>query len=256
MRPAADLNTRLRFTKISAGLGSRGNNRCAGNPSTWRCTAGRFRALHETVCSTQLLRAGRTSHSSSGKKEKAGAWPRDPDGAPIYPGIARHRSQAQREEMVQSGAPYALRLDMTAALERTGTLTWTEQGEGPHGEAGEVSGKTRAVGRRHPGSQGHANQLPSVGGRRRCSAGHHACRPWAGFVLGDCRPSPATGAVGFAEAGLSASFSVDGWGRAKVVQIDAFNRTSGIAGARGHAGGGPAINLSRCFLRVFRFHPA
>jgi glutamyl-Q tRNA(Asp) synthetase len=72
------------------------------------------------------------------EKEKAGAWPRDPDGVPIYPGIARYRSQAQREEMVQSGAPYALRLDMTAALERTGALTWAEQGEGPHGEAGEV----------------------------------------------------------------------------------------------------------------------
>ncbi len=39
---------------------------------------------------------------------------------------------------MQSGAPYALRLDMMAALARTGALTWTEQGQGPNGEAGEI----------------------------------------------------------------------------------------------------------------------
>lgn len=72
------------------------------------------------------------------EKEKAGPWPRDPDGAPIYPGTARQRTTAEREAMVQSGVPYALRLDMPAALARTGVLTWTEQGEGPGGEAGEV----------------------------------------------------------------------------------------------------------------------
>ncbi|WP_424628161.1 tRNA glutamyl-Q(34) synthetase GluQRS [Bradyrhizobium sp. SYSU BS000235] len=72
------------------------------------------------------------------EKEEAGVWPRDPDGAPIYPGTARHWSRVEREARMQSGAPYALRLDMTSALARTGALTWTEQGEGPNGEAGKV----------------------------------------------------------------------------------------------------------------------
>lgn len=71
-------------------------------------------------------------------KETAEVWPRDPDGAPIYPGNARDRSRMEREAMIQSGVPYALRLDMAAALARTGALAWTEQGEGPNGEAGEV----------------------------------------------------------------------------------------------------------------------
>ena len=38
-----------------------------------------------------------------------------------------------------SGAPYALRLDMQAALARTGALTWAETGEGPAGETGTVA---------------------------------------------------------------------------------------------------------------------
>lgn len=72
------------------------------------------------------------------EKERAGAWPRDPDGAPIYPGASRHRTAAERDAMMRSGAPYALRLDMAAALARTGALTWTERGEGPNGEAGQM----------------------------------------------------------------------------------------------------------------------
>lgn len=79
-------------------------------------------------------------------REKAGPWPRDPDGAPIYPGEARHRSQAEREAMLQSGAPYALRLDMAAALDRTGVLTWTELGQGPNGETGEVAANSEQWG--------------------------------------------------------------------------------------------------------------
>jgi glutamyl-Q tRNA(Asp) synthetase len=36
------------------------------------------------------------------------------------------------------GTPYALRLDMAAALSCTGPLSWTETGEGPSGETGTV----------------------------------------------------------------------------------------------------------------------
>jgi len=72
------------------------------------------------------------------EKDQAGAWPRDPDGAPLYPGAARHLSAAWRAQKIASGAPYALRLDMAAVLARAGALSWTEQGEGPGGETGEV----------------------------------------------------------------------------------------------------------------------
>ena len=72
------------------------------------------------------------------EKDQAGAWPRDPDGAPLYPGAARHLSAEWRAQKVASGAPYALRLDMAAALARAGDLLWTEQGEGPGGETDKV----------------------------------------------------------------------------------------------------------------------
>lgn len=57
-------------------------------------------------------------------------WPRDPDGAPLYPGDAKSMEPAERARRMAGSEPYALRLDMAAALARTGPLTWTETGEG------------------------------------------------------------------------------------------------------------------------------
>jgi glutamyl-Q tRNA(Asp) synthetase len=66
-------------------------------------------------------------------------WPRDPDGAPIYPGCARSLSAAGREARMQSGTPYALRLDMAAASARAGELTFVETGSGPQAQTGTVA---------------------------------------------------------------------------------------------------------------------
>jgi glutamyl-Q tRNA(Asp) synthetase len=58
-------------------------------------------------------------------------WPRDPDGAPLYPGNARDLSVAERKRKIESSAPYALRLDLTAALARIQIpLCWTEKNAG------------------------------------------------------------------------------------------------------------------------------
>lgn len=71
--------------------------------------------------------------------EKSGkAWPRDPDGAPHYPGNDRLLSSSERDRKIASGAPHAWRLDMQAALEGLGAeLTWSELGSGPAGETGQ-----------------------------------------------------------------------------------------------------------------------
>src|SRR5215831_6310719 len=61
------------------------------------------------------------------EREARGSWPRDPDGAPLYPGSAHALSAAERARRVAAGEPYALRLDMTAAVERAGPLTWRER---------------------------------------------------------------------------------------------------------------------------------
>ena len=71
-------------------------------------------------------------------KEKSGPWARDPDGAPLYPGTGKHLTAEERERKIAAGAPYALRLDMEAAIARTSPLSWTEEGAGPGGETGHV----------------------------------------------------------------------------------------------------------------------
>jgi glutamyl-Q tRNA(Asp) synthetase len=73
------------------------------------------------------------------EREANGAWPRDPDGAPLYPGAAKSLPSAERARLLDTGAPHVLRLDMAAAVARAGGLNWTEHGEGPHGETGEVA---------------------------------------------------------------------------------------------------------------------
>ncbi len=66
-------------------------------------------------------------------------WPRDPDGAPLYPGDARTMAASDRKRRIDAGEPYALRLDMQAALARAAKLTWAENGAGPNGETDAVT---------------------------------------------------------------------------------------------------------------------
>jgi len=57
-------------------------------------------------------------------------WPHDPDGAPLYPRLSKKLGAEERKRRMAS-EPYALRLDMNAALARTGALTWVETGADP-----------------------------------------------------------------------------------------------------------------------------
>lgn len=75
-----------------------------------------------------------------------GGWPRDPEGVPLYPGAAKSIAPAERALRMDTGEPYALRLDMAAALARTGWLTWSESGEGPAGETGTIAANPAAWG--------------------------------------------------------------------------------------------------------------
>src|SRR3954466_6408048 len=53
-------------------------------------------------------------------------WPHDPDGSPPYPGMGQQLAPDDAGLLHAPGEPYALRLDMDAALKRTGALTWVE----------------------------------------------------------------------------------------------------------------------------------
>jgi glutamyl-Q tRNA(Asp) synthetase len=58
-------------------------------------------------------------------------WPHDPDGSPLYPGTAKQLAPEERARRIAAAEPYALRLDMNAAIKRTGALTWVEIGADP-----------------------------------------------------------------------------------------------------------------------------
>jgi glutamyl-Q tRNA(Asp) synthetase len=74
------------------------------------------------------------------------SWPRDPDGAPLYPGHDRDLDPAEAEARIAAGAPYALRIRMDKALALAGPLSWREEGEGPNGESGTVEADPAAWG--------------------------------------------------------------------------------------------------------------
>ena len=79
------------------------------------------------------------------EREAVASWPRDPDGAPLYPGVARSLPAAERSRLIGEGVPYALRLNMAAAA-GADRFTWAEHGEGPDGETGVVTARPEAWG--------------------------------------------------------------------------------------------------------------
>src|SRR5262249_49266643 len=76
------------------------------------------------------------------EREAHGPWPRDPDGAPLYPGTAKALAADERARRIAAGEPYALRLDMDAATKLVGPLTWIETGS----EAGIIAAQPHAWG--------------------------------------------------------------------------------------------------------------
>ena len=66
------------------------------------------------------------SYESSGKQ-----WPRDPDGAPLYPEGDRQLATEERDMKLSLGLPHAWRLDMHRAVGRIPSpLHWVEYGSG------------------------------------------------------------------------------------------------------------------------------
>lgn len=110
-----------------------------------------YRAALAQVDALQLLYPSFESRAELARlvaeRERAGPWPRDPEGAPLYPGTARTMDAAHRMQRIASGAPYALRIDMASALvQLSGALTFAETSCGPGGEQGCVTATPEAWG--------------------------------------------------------------------------------------------------------------
>lgn len=92
-----------------------------------------YRAALDRLAALGLLRKtfltrGEIARAVARLEEERGApWPCDPDGAPLYPGDEAVLSPAEIAARAAQGAPFALRLDMRAALGRCkAPLTWQE----------------------------------------------------------------------------------------------------------------------------------
>ncbi len=73
-------------------------------------------------------------------------WPRDPDGAPHYPGDERDLDPAARAARLDREPHVVWRLDTAKALTGVGPLSWRETGAGPVGETGRVAADPAAWG--------------------------------------------------------------------------------------------------------------
>lgn len=91
--------------------------------------------IYPSVMTRGEIKAAVAEAEASGQ-----AWPRDPDGSPLYPGRERELLPAERAALTASGKAYAWRLDMrkAVALLGEGHLTWAENGHGPEGETGTI----------------------------------------------------------------------------------------------------------------------
>jgi glutamyl-Q tRNA(Asp) synthetase len=94
-----------------------------------------------------FLTRGAIKSAVAAFEAKGKAWPRDPDGAPLYPGEERKLSAAGWQRMLAGGKPHAWRLDMDKAIaELDAPLTWQETGAGPNGETGQITADPAAWG--------------------------------------------------------------------------------------------------------------
>ncbi|MBF0354490.1 MAG: tRNA glutamyl-Q(34) synthetase GluQRS [Alphaproteobacteria bacterium] len=66
-----------------------------------------------------------TRKDIAGEIERSGHAPHGPDGL-LYPKICRAMGQAEQDERMGQGQPYALRLDMAKAQRLAGQLTWRD----------------------------------------------------------------------------------------------------------------------------------
>ena len=90
-----------------------------------------YRAVLDRLAGEGLLYPCFCSRAEIAREIAAsGHAPHGPEG-PLYPGTCRRRSAAQREARIAAGEPYALRLDMAAALRRLrAPLSFQERGRG------------------------------------------------------------------------------------------------------------------------------
>lgn len=97
------------------------------------------RLIGEELVYPAFMSRGEIRAAIAESSAKGRDWPHDPDGAPLYPGAEKKLSRTERRRRIDTGAPFAWRLDMDAALSRLGAaLSWVEFDDGTLAAAHEV----------------------------------------------------------------------------------------------------------------------
>jgi glutamyl-Q tRNA(Asp) synthetase len=106
-----------------------------------------YRAALEALIDAELvypafLSRGEVRALIARAQEAGTQWPRDPDGAPLYPQEERHLPRRERVRRMEREATFAWRLDIDAALAQLGAApAWIE--EGADGQSATVVGRPR-----------------------------------------------------------------------------------------------------------------
>ena len=100
------------------------------------------RLIEADLAYPAFLSRGETRAIVGAFEAEGGIWPRDPDGAPLYPSVDRERPKAERAALLASGRQHAWRLDMDKARALApAALDWSEAGAGPEGETVRVAAR-------------------------------------------------------------------------------------------------------------------
>jgi glutamyl-Q tRNA(Asp) synthetase len=95
----------------------------------------RFEAYAQAAAQLQAMGLLYPCFATRTEIEAAATGPHDPDGAPLYPGLWKGRPETEVRKLQADGVPFALRLDMAAAVRlateklRGQRLTFREGGE-------------------------------------------------------------------------------------------------------------------------------
>lgn len=85
------------------------------------------RLVREELVYPAFMSRGEIRAHIAAQPEGGRNWPRDPDGAPLYPGLDRMLGGRERRRRMEAGQPFAWRLDVGGALARVGRpLSWRE----------------------------------------------------------------------------------------------------------------------------------
>ena len=181
--------------------------------------------------------------------ERGMPWPRDPDGAPLYPGTCRDLSEAEARRRRAAGEPHVLRLAMDRALARMAGAAFVYRLFDETGAQRDVTVDPAGWGdvvlaRKDVPTSYHISVVVDDA-LQRCQP----CRSRAGSGSGDRDPCPAATPARPADAALSFPSAAERRNRAEAGEEPAVPEPRRSEGGRGDAGGDPAaarFHVNRC----------